>query len=722
MEMTTVLKYIPKIVTIAKTIYDINKQVKYNKKQCQRTTISVLVQSIEISFLVGLIKRIESIVNAIESSPHREFKDEISVETALKHLIEILEESLKFISQFTDSSILTRFIKNSDHELEFDELNRALLSSATDLNLSLNLKVLFDQKQDFEDQKEDLAEISSKIDLIALELTNQQKELVRLDKDMKNEFQRRFQSFRYHLQQDLIQVEKPPQQQQQMSKTEDFASIPLIAGYDLISEQQIGEGAFADVYRGTWLSHQHTVAIKILRVNYLNETTKQNFFDELSTMYKIRFDHVLGIFGGVIEPNYYALVLEFMSLGSLFDVLQKKEKILSWNDRWSIGLQMSKGLNYLHMMSIIHRDIKSLNFLMDIHPNGFIVKISDFGLAKIRLKSTQQVQRKEFVGTIQWTAPELFKFEQPSKSSDIFSLGIVFWELATQAIPYEHFNDNLIIEQVQNGQRLPIPKNIPQDFSSIINQCWNQDPKQRPNTQQIIQMINQRSKQIVTYQNEKLEQIIADSSSHSTLKLNQMNLTDSDIEFLVQQPIVNKQTTILWLIHNEISCRGAQLLSHVLFNNIHLQELWLTNNHLTDQGIYHLSKSLSVNSTLTKLGIASNEITNVGISYLVQMLKKNRTLTMIALANNEIGDEGIQLLSNTLAYYNSTLEILTLNRNPSITDRSIHSIVNMINKNKTIKQIWLNNCNLSQSGITKLNSFAQTKPSLKLVTVYQQSQ
>jgi serine/threonine protein kinase len=235
------------------------------------------------------------------------------------------------------------------------------------------------------------------------------------------------------------------------------------------------------------------VAIKTIRITYLTENLKQSFLDEIAAMYKIRYDHVLGIFGACIEPNYYALVVEYMSLGSLFDVLHKKEHALSWANRWSIALQMTKGINYLHTMSIIHRDIKSLNFLMESASNGYLVKISDFGLVKIRQetsKRTAESDRQQVsAGTLQWKAPELLKFGKPSKASDIYSLGVVFWELATRCVPYDELDEATIREGVKAGERLEIPNDVPSHYTSIISNAWSQEPSKRSTAQELIEKI-----------------------------------------------------------------------------------------------------------------------------------------------------------------------------------------------------------------------------------------
>ena len=415
---------------------------------------------------------------------------ENSMEKALQNLLETLNESINFIKKFTDSSTFNRFFKNSDNQVQFEMLNMQLLQNAADLNLALNMASIFDQQQDMLDRQNDIMEISSKLDDIASAMVKQQEELLNHKVYMKNEFRRRFDSFKFHLEQDL----RKAQNRTETSKTEeDSKSYLYIPGHDLECDELIGQGGFADVYRGTWISQRHRVAIKTIRIKLLTENIKQSVLDEIDTMYKIRYDHVLGIFGSCIEPNFCALIVEYMSLGSLFDVLHKKKYALSWPDRWSISLQMTKGVNYLHALSIIHRDIKSLNFLMDRASNGYLVKICDFGLAKTRQETFRQTSEQDgqqvSVGTLQWKAPELLKFCKPSKSSDIYALGIVFWELGTERIPYDDLDESTISQGVKTGERLEIPKDIPTNYALIISRAWSQEPTKRPSSIEIIEEI-----------------------------------------------------------------------------------------------------------------------------------------------------------------------------------------------------------------------------------------
>lgn len=434
-------------------------------------------------------KRVESIVTVLEDGSVDKFQGTV-MEKALQNLLETLNESVNFVKKFTDVSILSRFLNNTDHQLQFEMLNMQLLQNATDLNLALNITSIFDKQQDIVDRQDDLNEILLKLDDIALAMVRQQEELHNQKVYMKNEFKRRFDSFKFHIEQDVVKAQNPGEAKKSVDESQLFLHIP---GHDLDCEKLIGQGGFADVYKGTWLSQRHRVAIKAIRITYLTENLKKTVLDEITAMYKIRYDHVLNIFGACIEPNYYALIVEYMSLGSLFDVLHTEEYVLSWTDRWSIAFQMTKSVNYLHAMSIIHRDIKSFNFLMDKASNGYLVKISDFGLAKIRQETSRQTTQSDrpqsSAGTLQWKAPELLKFGKPSKASDIYSLGVVFWELATRSVPYDEMDEATISQGVKAGERLEIPNDIPSNYTSIISSAWSQDSSKRPTAQELIEKI-----------------------------------------------------------------------------------------------------------------------------------------------------------------------------------------------------------------------------------------
>ena len=127
-----------------------------------------------------------------------------------------------------------------------------------------------------------------------------------------------------------------------------------------------------------------------------------------------------------------------MSLGSLFDVLKDKKLQLERSDRCSIAIQMTKGINCLHILPkpMIYRDIKSLNVLMTEWGKSFLVKVAGFSLAKIRQETPRHLSHDFSVGTLPWKAPELLKMGKHTQGSDVCALGVVLWRLATECEPY----------------------------------------------------------------------------------------------------------------------------------------------------------------------------------------------------------------------------------------------------------------------------------------------
>ena len=193
------------------------------------------------------------------------------------------------------------------------------------------------------------------------------------------------------------------------------------------------------------------------------------------------------------------------------------------------------------------------------------------------------------------------------------------------------------------------------------------------------------------------------------------------MDMIIEQAITNKRCKSISLGFNGITSQGASILAKILYHNSTLQELWLSTNHLADTGVLHLTQALSVNKTLKKLGLAANDITNTGVMYLAEMLKKNQTINTLGLAKNKIGDQGVQLLANVLVQQNMTLEVVTLDRNPSVSDLSVNALINMLKQNTKLKELWINDCNLSDKGKKKLQEGLAFNKHVKLVTTYAKS-
>jgi len=253
----------------------------------------------------------------------------------------------------------------------------------------------------------------------------------------------------------------------------------------------LGEGGCGVVYLGTYRQVQGHVAIKELFIKNASDKMVAEFENEAQIMEKLRSDYLVQFYGYCLSPTY-CLVMEFMPEGSLFDVLHSK-KTLDWGIRYQMSIEMSLGLEYLHDRNILHRDIKSLNVLLK---NGH-AKLSDFGQSRIKIASTSGKSASS-IGTVRWKAPELFKRgNQYTQQSDIYSLGMTFWEIASRKIPFLDAEDNdMVSVWAGQGERETVPPDCPKKFSSLIFSCWKGEgpsadklwkgkPSDRPTARQI---------------------------------------------------------------------------------------------------------------------------------------------------------------------------------------------------------------------------------------------
>ena len=187
------------------------------------------------------------------------------------------------------------------------------------------------------------------------------------------------------------------------------------------------------------------------------------------------------------------------------------------------------------------------------------------------------------------------------------------------------------------------------------------------------------------------------------------------METVVKQALIEKECTRLDLGYNTITPKGAAILAEALKQNSTLEELDFHNNRVSDLGVHSLAEVLSSNNSGVKaLGLGSNGITDKGAEHLAEMLKTNRTITWLALAGNQIGDRGVQLLTETLAHQNTSLLVLSLHVNKAISDASVDAITNMLQHNKSLKKLWMQDCNISEDGKAKLREAARLKLNFSL--------
>uniref|UniRef100_A0A1J3FIW8 non-specific serine/threonine protein kinase n=1 Tax=Noccaea caerulescens TaxID=107243 RepID=A0A1J3FIW8_NOCCA len=241
---------------------------------------------------------------------------------------------------------------------------------------------------------------------------------------------------------------------------------------------RVGIGFFGEVFRGVW--NGTDVAIKLFLEQDLTAENMEDFCNEISILSRVRHPNVVLFLGACTKPPRLSMITEYMELGSLYYLIHMsgQKKKLSWHRRLRMLRDICRGLMCIHRMKIVHRDLKSANCLVDKH---WTVKICDFGLS--RIMTDDNMKDTSSAGTPEWMAPELIRNEPFTEKCDIFSLGVIMWELSTLRKPWEGVSPEKVIFAVAHeGSRLEIPDG---PLSKLIADCWA-EPQERPNCEEIL--------------------------------------------------------------------------------------------------------------------------------------------------------------------------------------------------------------------------------------------
>ena len=152
-----------------------------------------------------------------------------------------------------------------------------------------------------------------------------------------------------------------------------------------------------------------------------------------------------------------------------------------------MALEIAQGINYLHSFKppILHRDLKSLNILLD---KNYVCKIADFGWAKLRDNHMTKLR-----GTFQWMAPEVITNEYYTEKADVYSFGIILWEFWSRDPPYKGVKAKDVAKKVRVNKtyRPIIPNDVPKEIAELMECCWDADPDKRPTFLEIINFLDE---------------------------------------------------------------------------------------------------------------------------------------------------------------------------------------------------------------------------------------
>ncbi|KAL0970614.1 hypothetical protein UPYG_G00244440 [Umbra pygmaea] len=287
-------------------------------------------------------------------------------------------------------------------------------------------------------------------------------------------------------------------------------SAPSTAGFsydkweidpsELTFMKELGSGQYGVVRLGKWRA-QHKVAIKAIRQGAMYE---EDFIEEAKVMMRLSHRKLVQLYGVCTHQKPIYIITEFMELGCLLNYIRQRRGSFSSEALLSMCQDVSEGMEHLEANGFIHRDLAARNCLVN---EGLVVKVCDFGMARYVLDdqytssnvcvSIRYVLDDQYTSSsgskfpVKWSPPEVFNFCRFSSKSDVWSFGVLMWEVFTEGkMPFEHNQNHEVVMMVTQGHRLYRPKKATPNIYEIMQRCWHERPEERPTFSELFMVIS----------------------------------------------------------------------------------------------------------------------------------------------------------------------------------------------------------------------------------------
>uniref|UniRef100_A0A7N8X6Q4 receptor protein-tyrosine kinase n=1 Tax=Mastacembelus armatus TaxID=205130 RepID=A0A7N8X6Q4_9TELE len=258
-------------------------------------------------------------------------------------------------------------------------------------------------------------------------------------------------------------------------------------------EEVIGSGEFGEVYKGRLKpvgKKEIPVAIKTLKVGY-SERQRRDFLSEASIMGQFDQPNIIRLEGVVTKSRPTMIITEFMENGALDSFLRQNDGQFPVIQLVGMLRGIASGMRYLAEMSYVHRDLAARNILVN---SNLVCKVSDFGLSRYLEEDTSDPTYTSSLGgkiPVRWTAPEAIAYRKFTSASDVWSYGIVTWEVMSYGErPYWDMSNQDVINAIEQDFRLPAPMDCPVVLHQLMLDCWQKDRNARPKFPDIVSMLD----------------------------------------------------------------------------------------------------------------------------------------------------------------------------------------------------------------------------------------
>uniref|UniRef100_A0A8C9ZSG7 receptor protein-tyrosine kinase n=1 Tax=Sander lucioperca TaxID=283035 RepID=A0A8C9ZSG7_SANLU len=258
-------------------------------------------------------------------------------------------------------------------------------------------------------------------------------------------------------------------------------------------EEVIGAGEFGEVCRGRLKipgKKENYVAIKTLKGGYTDKQ-RRDFLSEASIMGQFQHPNIIHLEGIITASCPVMILTEFMENGALDSFLRLNDSQFTPIQLVGMLRGIASGMKYLAEMSYVHRDLAARNILIN---SNLVCKVSDFGLSRFLQENSSDPTYTSSLGgkiPIRWTAPEAIAFRKFTSASDVWSYGIVMWEVMSFGErPYWDMSNQDVINAIEQDYRLPPPPDCPTHLHQLMLDCWQKDRSARPRFADIVSALD----------------------------------------------------------------------------------------------------------------------------------------------------------------------------------------------------------------------------------------
>ncbi|KAJ4973501.1 hypothetical protein NE237_006675 [Protea cynaroides] len=327
--------------------------------------------------------------------------------------------------------------------------------------------------------------------------------------------------------------------------------------------RKFASGRHSRIYRGIY--RQRDVAIKL--ISHTEEDEKlavlleKQFTSEITLLLRLRHPNIITFIAACKKPPVFCIITEYLGGGSLRKYLHQQEpNSIPLDLVLKLALDIARGMHYLHSQGILHRDLKSENLLLG---EDMSVKVADFGISCLE---SQCHSGKGLIGTYRWMAPEMIKEKHHTRKVDVYSFGIVLWELLTALTPFEGMTPEQAAFAVSRKNARPsLPSTCPVAFSHLISRCWASNPDKRPHFAEIVSILEIYAESLG--QNPKFFLSYEPRENHSFLRCIPKCITVRGLDFSFSVPLLHKdwrtQKSFILFHH------GRLLSLFTLYESIH---------------------------------------------------------------------------------------------------------------------------------------------------------